>query len=80
MNNANNYYGAVIIKDTVELRKLLKKHRPTNMELTYEKDGKLTTMNIYTEDEKLFYFDGKVPDDLKSRSMRFYPDELFESN
>mgnify|MGYP006896495453 CR=1 FL=1 len=31
-------------------------------------------------DEKLFYFDGKVPDDLKSRSMRFYPDELFESS
>lgn len=28
-------------------------------------------------DEKLFYFDGKVPDDLKNRSMRFYQDELF---
>ena len=37
---------------------------------------KCTELNFLL-DEKLFYFDGKVPDDLKSRSMRFYQDELF---
>lgn len=57
MNNVNNYYGAVIIKDTVELRKLLMEHRPTSMELIYEWNRELTSLNISTENKNYFYYE-----------------------